>query len=100
MLKTRLKDIYIYYKHEASLKVAQSIKEAIINETHKLMKYPELGNEEAALSYLKRGYRKLIIGNYKAIYRIIDNTIVVDTIFDSRQEPKELVKEVKRRKSL
>jgi toxin ParE1/3/4 len=96
--KARLKDIYIYYKQEASLKIAQSIKDNIIDEIRKLKKHPELGNEETALSYLKREYRKLIIGNYKAVYRIIDNTIVIDTIFDSRQEPKELVKEIKKKK--
>ena len=96
--KTRLKDIYIYYKHETPLKVAQSIKDNIIDGISKLKKHPELGNEEVALSYLKQGYRKLIIGNYKAIYRIIDNMIVIDTIFDSRQEPKELAKEIKKKK--
>ncbi len=96
--KARLKDTYIYYKHEASLKVAQSIKDDIIDGIRKLKKNPELGNEEAALVHLKRGYRKLIIGNYKAIYRIIENVIVIDTIFDSRQEPKELTKEVKKQK--
>jgi len=96
--KSRLKDIYIYYKNEASLKVAKSIKDEIIHEIRKLKKHPELGNEEAMLSNLKRGYRKLVIGNYKAIYRIIDNTIVIDTIFDSRQEPKEMTKEIKRKK--
>ena len=96
--RARLKDIYIYYKQEASLKVAQSIKDNIIHEIAKLKKHPELGNEEVYLSKLKRGYRKLIIGNYKAIYRIIENTIVIDTIFDSRQEPKEMAKEIKKRK--
>jgi toxin ParE1/3/4 len=96
--KARLKDIYIYYKQEASLKVAQSIKDTIIDEIRKLKKHPELGNEEAGLSHLNHVYRKLIIGNYKAIYRIIDNTIIIDTIFDSRQEPKELTKEVKKKK--
>lgn len=96
--RARLKDIYLYYKQEASLKAAKSIKDSIIREIYKLKKHPESGNEEAYLSHLNRGYRKLIIGNYKAIYRIIENTIVIDTIFDSRQEPKEMLKEIKKKK--
>ncbi len=96
--KSRLKDIYLYYKQEASLKVAQSIKDTILYEIGKLKKHPALGNEEEYLSKLKQGYRKLIIGNYKAIYRIIESTIVIDTIFDSRQEPKELAKEIRKKK--
>ena len=38
---------------------------------------------------------KLIIGNYKVIYRIIEDTVVIDTIFDSRQEPLEMLRDVK-----
>lgn len=96
--KARLKDIYIYYKQEASLKVAQSVKDKILDGIRKLKTYPELGSEESYLSYLKRGYRKLIIGNYKIIYRIIENEIVIDTVFDSRQEPEEMKIYVKKRK--
>lgn len=48
--RTRLKDIYLFYKQEASLKIAKSIKQKIIDEIRKLNKYPELGNEEAYLA--------------------------------------------------
>jgi toxin ParE1/3/4 len=94
----RLKDIYLYYKHKASLKTAETIKANILSSIGKLKSHPEIGNTEEYLSHLKRGYRKLVIGKYKAIYRIIEDTIVIDTIFDSRQEPGEMSKSVKRKK--
>jgi plasmid stabilization system protein ParE len=94
----RLRDIYIYYKNRASLKVAQSVKDKIIDGISNLGTRPKIGNEESNLSYLKRGYRKLVIGNYKVIYRIVGDTVIIDTIFDSRQEPKEMTKDVTRKK--
>ncbi|MGP8214587.1 MAG: type II toxin-antitoxin system RelE/ParE family toxin [Bacteroidia bacterium] len=90
----RLRDIYAYYKQEASLTVAKSVKGKIIGGIRNLETNPKLGSEETYLLYLKRGYRKIVIGNYKIIYRVIDSTVVVDTIFDSRQEPKELSKDI------
>ena len=92
--KQRLFDIYRYHKKEATTKVAKSIIKNIFTASQKLKKYPLLGNEEAYLKPLKRNYRKLIIGNYKLIYRVIDNTVFIDTIFDSRQQPIELTKDV------
>jgi len=32
-------------------------------------------------------YRYLVEGNYKIIYRIKDESIVVDSVFDCRQNP-------------
>jgi len=90
--KERLKEIYAYYKKEASLRIAKTIKNKIIKEIKKLSKHPELGNEEAALKFLNSGYRKLISGHYKIIYRILDAQIIIDTIFDTRQEPEKLKK--------
>lgn len=93
--KKQLKSIYQYYKKEASLKVAESIKDRILEDIEKLKKGPHIGSEEAYLIPLKKDYKKLVTGNYKAIYRIIDTTIVIDTIFDTRREPKELLKKLK-----
>lgn len=93
--KNHLKSIYQYYKKEVSLKVAKSIKDSILNDIGKLKKHPQIGSEETYLHPLKKEYKKLVTGNYKAIYRIIDNSIVIDTVFDTRQEPEELLKKLK-----
>ena len=89
--KNRLKENYKYYKKKANQKVAKSIKEKILTDIHKLKHHPELGNKEVFLINLEKGYRKLIAGNYKIIYRIVNKEIVIDTIFDTRQEPEELL---------
>lgn len=96
--KSRLKDIYKYYKQEASLRVAKSTKDRIFDGINILKTHPELGSEENYLAFLHQGYKKLIIGNYKIIYRVIDRTVYIDTIFDSRQEPLEMVNDVKNKK--
>ncbi len=93
--KKQLKSIYRYYKKEVSLKVATFIKDSILNDIDKLKKHPEIGSQETYLNPLKKDYKKLVTGNYKAIYHIVDNVIVIDTIFDTRQEPKELLKKMK-----
>ena len=94
--KKHLKSIYQYYRKEASLKVAKSIKDNILTDIGKLKNHPQIGSEETFLSPLKQEYKKLVTGNYKVIYRIVDNYIVIDTLFDTRQEPKELLKKLKR----
>lgn len=90
--KKRLRGIYKHYKNNASLKVAQSIKGKILTDIKKLKYHSELGNREDFLVNLGKGYRKLISGNYKIIYRVVEKGIVIDTIFDTRQEPIELSK--------
>ncbi|MEO5571469.1 MAG: type II toxin-antitoxin system RelE/ParE family toxin [Bacteroidia bacterium] len=92
LAKEKLKEIYLFYKRTASVSSAKSIKKKILSDIKKLSKNPRIGNEEDALKYLKLSYRKLISGNYKIIYRIIENQIIIDTIFDSRQEPEKLKK--------
>jgi plasmid stabilization system protein ParE len=86
----QLKDIYNYYKSYASLKIAQSIKEKILSSVKLLKRYPKLGGEELTLTHLNRGYRRMVVGNYKIVYRIIDESIFVDAIFDARQAPEKL----------
>ena len=93
--KKNLKSIYLYYKKEASVKVANSIKNEILHDIEKLKKLPHIGSEEIYLAHLEKNYKKLVTGNYKVIYRIIDTTIIIDTLFDTRQEPRELLKELK-----
>ena len=88
--KEKLKEIYFYYKQAASTRVAKSVKNRILSDIKKLRKTPGIGNEEDALKFLERNYRKLISGNYKIIYRIIEKQIIIDTIFDSRQEPEKI----------
>ncbi|MCU0288260.1 MAG: type II toxin-antitoxin system RelE/ParE family toxin [Acidobacteria bacterium] len=49
--------------------------------------FPALGQKEPLLSHKTDVYRYLVEGNYKIIYRIKGNKVVIDTVFDVRQNP-------------
>jgi toxin ParE1/3/4 len=90
----RIRDIFDYYSETASLKVAHSIVDQIIDETDHLIKNPYLGLKEELLENRTFNYYSLIINNYKVIYRIAENYIVIATVFDTRQNPKKIKKRV------
>lgn len=82
-----LKEIYKYYKREASITVARRIKNSILERIKTLKDYKELGPVDEHLELLNLGHRKLTQGNYKIVYRIEKNIIYITDIFDSQQDP-------------
>jgi plasmid stabilization system protein ParE len=91
--KKKLQLIYDYYSFQASDKVAIKIINEIIKKTESLQSAPQLGSKEELLSEEKTEYRKVVSGNYNIIYHI-DNNILIDTVFDCRQEPDKLKNEI------
>lgn len=83
----RLKEIYQYYKREASITIARRIKDSILERIKILKDYKELGPIDEHLKFLNLGHRKLTEGNYKIVYRIEKNIIYITDIFDSQQDP-------------
>jgi plasmid stabilization system protein ParE len=51
---------------------------------------PGAGQFETELDWTNAGYRRLIVRDFKIIYRISDDTIVVNDIFDSRRDPRSM----------
>ena len=90
--KFRLKEIYLYYKHAASLPVAKKLKKEVFTSTSSLKNHPEIGQIEELLKNKKFEYRYLIKGNYKIIYRIENDRVYVIDVFDCRQNPTKLSK--------
>lgn len=82
-----LKDIVEYHKEVANLKVASKIRKKIFSSTRYLLKNPESEQRELLLEDLKEHYRYILSGNYKVIYKIIEDEIVITDIFDTRQNP-------------
>lgn len=82
-----LKEIYHYYAKNVSVTIAINIKTGILNDTRVLKTDPMLGKREKLLSSLNYDYRYLISGNYKITYRIIDSTVIIIDVFDTRQLP-------------
>ncbi len=58
-----LKDIFDYYSTKVSKQVAHKIRRQILNNNH----------------------RYLVSGNHKLIYRIVGDEIIINDVFDTRQ---------------
>jgi toxin ParE1/3/4 len=91
---SELKNIFLYYRMVAGDKTADKIRKSIFSATKPLIKQPLIGPEEENLADLKQGHHYLVEGNYKIIYRIIDNNIYITDIFDCRQNPIKMKKHV------
>jgi toxin ParE1/3/4 len=81
-----LKNIW-YFLSKTSKPAAKKIIQGIERSAIKLKKSPLIGQEELSLSILNLGHRYIVKGNYKIVYRVINNYILVVTIFDTRQDP-------------
>lgn len=51
---------------------------------------PGAGQFEPEMEFTNAGYRRLVVGKFKVVYRIVEDTIVVNDIFDARRDPKEM----------
>jgi len=84
---SNLKDIFDYYAIEAHKKLAHKIRKQILKSSKQLINNPNSGPIEPNLLILNKNYRYLVSGNYKLIYRIVDNEIIIYDVFDTRQNP-------------
>jgi toxin ParE1/3/4 len=89
--RLRLKDIHDYYRENVSIAIANKIKAGIIEHLKSIQLYPLAGQEEECLNELGLGHRRMVKGNYKIIYRVLDDVIYVTDVFDSRQDPSKIV---------
>jgi toxin ParE1/3/4 len=63
------------------------IRDRILDTADTLLSQPLKGQSEPYLEHLQLGYRRLVEGHYKIIYRVIGEYIYITDIFDSRQDP-------------
>lgn len=83
----RLKEIFIYHKEVAGKNVAKRLKDRIFNSTRQLKQHPNSGQIEPNLKFLKESHRYLVTGNYKIVYKVVSEGILITDIFDTRQDP-------------
>ncbi|MCB0771967.1 MAG: type II toxin-antitoxin system RelE/ParE family toxin [Flavobacteriales bacterium] len=86
-----MEDIWDYYAEEASERVADKITNRIVDDIDWLLDHPRGGQYEPLLEHLGLGHRRKVSGNYKIIYRIVDDLIFVSDVFDTRQDPGRMV---------
>ncbi|PQJ74312.1 plasmid stabilization protein [Polaribacter gangjinensis] len=84
-----VKNIYDYYLEKAGHQIAKKIVDGIYNETLKLKKHPEIGQNEELLKGLNQEFKYLIHENYKVIYwiNIQKKCVEIIDVFDTRQNP-------------
>lgn len=86
-----LDDIFQFFVFSASENVAQKIVSKLISKVKILTSYPEIGVFEDWGFALPFEYPSLIEGNYKIIYRLVDqNSILISRVFDTRRDPKKM----------
>jgi toxin ParE1/3/4 len=91
---SELKNIFLYYRMVAGEKTADKIKKSIFSATKPIIRQPFIGAVEENLIDLKQGHRYIVEGNYKIIYRLIDNEIYITDIFDCRQNPTKMKRQL------
>jgi len=87
--KKELKNIFDYYKENASLNIANTLVVGITKETAKLKKQLNIGQKEDLLKKYLRDFRYVVYKNYKIIYlvNLKENRIEIFDVFDTRQNP-------------
>ncbi len=93
-----LKDVFSYHKEAAGENIARNLRNKIFETTKQLENHPLSGQVEASLMHLGEGHRYLVSGNYKIVYRIIEDVVLITDLFDTRQDPIK-IDDIKRRPS-
>ena len=70
----------------------------ILDAAEILKTQPYVAAIEQILVHLPEGYRSLVVGNYKVVYFIINDMVLVVQVFDCRRNPVRLVRSAVRRK--
>jgi plasmid stabilization system protein ParE len=93
--ESQLDDIYDYIENH-NLISATSIYNDILDESAMLAHFPRMGAVERLLSDFSEEYRYLVVHrNYKIVYFIDNESIIyVVAVFDCRQNPQKLKKDV------
>jgi len=89
---SELQSLHDYYLTTASSKIAKKIVNSIVNKSLLLSKNPRIGQIEELLKHRKEEIRYLDDGNYKIVYKIEGQTVLIASVFDCRQDPMMLVK--------
>lgn len=85
-----LKEIFDYYKKETNPGIAAKIRRKVLLSTQQLLRNPESGQKELLLEDLAQDFRYVLSDNYKVIYKIVEDIILITDVFDTRQNPTKL----------
>jgi plasmid stabilization system protein ParE len=92
--QTQLREIFDYYNSNADEIVAQKIVAKITSRIGILSHNPLGAQRELSLEDRPEGFRRLVAGNHKIVYWIVDNEVWIAAVFDTRRNPTQLRKMV------
>lgn len=87
-----LQNIHDYFAEKAGGSVANKITDTIVDRSLMLEQAPRAGQVEELLKHCIVEVRYLVEGNYKIVYMIDKQLVVILTVFDCRQNPSKLKK--------
>ncbi len=90
--KIQLRNIYDYYRENASVRIAKKLVQEIARHTLILKNQPKMGQIEELLLERKEEFRYLVYRNYKIIYwiNLSEKRIEISDVFDCHQNPKKI----------
>ncbi len=95
---TQLENIYLFVNNKSEMEAVSAYND-ILDEAEHLLLFSEMAPIEPLLSEFTELYRSLVVRNtYKLVYYIADDIIYVVAVFDCRQNPEKLKKDMWKRK--
>ncbi|UXE65274.1 MAG: type II toxin-antitoxin system RelE/ParE family toxin [Chryseotalea sp. WA131a] len=78
---------FLVYQQEIPSQKALEIRDKILDKADTILSNVYVAQKEELLEHLQLAHRRLIISNYKIIYTIKTDHILITDIFDTRQNP-------------
>lgn len=82
-----LKSIFLYLKFRASLNVANRVRDKILKEVKTLPSFPYKSPKEQYLGDLNGDFRFKLVWNYKIIFEVLPDRILILDIFHTSRNP-------------
>ena len=83
----QLDEIHAWYTAEASPTVADRIVSEILAVTSLLQQFPFGGQVEPWSGHQGLGHRRVVVGSYQVVYRVLEEEVRIVDVFDARQDP-------------
>jgi len=88
--KYQLRELFDYFQVNASSTLAESLITTILSRTRNLNSFPNMGKREELLLDHPKDIRYLVEGNYKILYWVSEDEIIIASVFDCRQNPEKI----------
>ncbi len=90
-----LEEVAEFLVRTVERRATRKILNKITRRVQLLAKHPKIGQREELLEDRPDEYRYLVVGNYKIIYRVASEKIVITFVFDCRRHPEKLKRGVR-----